>query len=672
MKVKVVFVCVWGRGLALCVSLLLSLFGSTIAQTAINKFSDPVIREIHELIDHRDVLGLMPYLRSTNLFHRGEALMGLGSVTPACGAEFCTADSIGVAMESEIDGIRLAGAFALGQLGSEEAAVQIRQWIEKEQKPLVKGMLFDALGKCGNEEDLNWLADQNVSLMESEGQAMGLFRFALRGLNSAAGNDRVLTLGSGGSSLAGMNYISYHLGRYADREWLKTNAVFVRQLLDKEKDPVIRSQLVKAVIKAEGEEAWPLAEFILKSDEDYRVKVNILTSIGYLPWNKASKLVYGLAVGNNPNLAIAAAEAILAHAVYTDLPEHLKAIDKAVNWRSRALLLEKALDLVQGKKSLMKKLENSVMEYYAKAAHSSEKGWLLKALKNNPLQYAFLADKLGKGSEPVIATNAMETLIAMRSGNHFEEAKASLSKEGLDLELKFLELLKAAVGSQDVAQVTLAAGALRDPKLNFKSVITDLEFLKEALNNSQNPDQVEARNELAYTLAYFLDKKIPVLGAPDFNHPIDWERVMKIHPKQQIVFVTSKGEILVQLNLDWCPGTVSAFLELIERGYYNGKHIHRVVPNFVAQDGCSRGDGWGGPEFTIRSEFSPAPFIAGTLGMASAGKDTEGSQWYFTHSPTPHLDAKYTNFGYVLEGMEVVHQLEVGDVIERIEIIEMD
>ena len=75
------------------------------------------------------------------------------------------------------------------------------------------------------------------------------------------------------------------------------------------------------------------------------------------------------------------------------------------------------------------------------------------------------------------------------------------------------------------------------------------------------------------------------------------------------------------------------------------------------------GDGWGGPPFSIRSEFTPAPFLPGVLGMASSGKDTEGSQWYLTHTATPHLDGRYTNFGFVVSGMEVVHQIEVGDII---------
>ncbi len=644
------------RSYSIVLLLLLTVLSQTFAQEATSKFSDPVIREIHDLADHRDVEGLLPYLRDSNMQYRGEALMCFGSVQ-AVG----TADSIAEAMKCEIDGIRLAGAFALGQIYHETAAVQIRQLLDNEQKPLVRGMLYDALGKCGTTEDLEWLAEQNLKLQQTEGQAMGIFRFALRGITSDAGNDRMLVLCASGSSLAGLIYASYHLGRYADRKWLQANAVMIRQTLGNERNSMIRSHLIKAVIKAEDEEAWALVEHMLKADEDYRVKVNILNSLQLIPWNKVGKLVYKFAVGEDPGLAVAAAEAIQKHAVYTDLAALLKAIDKAVNWRSRAIMLDKGLELVQGKKGLTRKLEKKVLVLYAKAQHDTERSWLLKTMKYNAHHYQFLVEKIGKESSPVLSTSAMETLISMRKGEHFD----------IDLEAKFLEVFTKAIGSGDIALVSLAAGVLRDPELNYKELITDLEFLKTALDNSQSPEQVEARNELVYTLAYFMDKKIPAMNSPEYNHPINWDRVMKLHPKQQIGFVTSKGEILVQLNVKWCPGTVDAFVELIERGYFNGLSIHRVVPNFVVQDGCSRGDGWGGPEFTIRSEFTPAPFVEGTLGMASAGKDTEGSQWYFTHSSTPHLDAKYTNFAYVIEGIDVVHQLEVGDVIKRIELVDM-
>ena len=86
------------------------------------------------------------------------------------------------------------------------------------------------------------------------------------------------------------------------------------------------------------------------------------------------------------------------------------------------------------------------------------------------------------------------------------------------------------------------------------------------------------------------------------------------------------------------------------------------------QGGCYRGDGWGSENYSIRSEFGLRKYKTGSVGMASAGKDTEGTQWFITHSPTPHLDGGYTIFAEVIEGMDVVHQIEIGDKIIDIEI----
>ena len=97
--------------------------------------------------------------------------------------------------------------------------------------------------------------------------------------------------------------------------------------------------------------------------------------------------------------------------------------------------------------------------------------------------------------------------------------------------------------------------------------------------------------------------------------------------------------------------------------------FHRVVPNFVVQGGDPRGDGWGGPGYALRTEISTLHFEAGSLGMASAGKDTEGSQFFITHSPQPHLDGRYTVFGKVVAGMEIVEGLQIGDGILAVEIL---
>jgi cyclophilin family peptidyl-prolyl cis-trans isomerase len=108
---------------------------------------------------------------------------------------------------------------------------------------------------------------------------------------------------------------------------------------------------------------------------------------------------------------------------------------------------------------------------------------------------------------------------------------------------------------------------------------------------------------------------------------------------------------------------VANFVSLLNQKYFDEKYVHRMVPNFVIQTGCNRGDGYGSEPYSIRSEFSLNRYNDGSVGMASAGKDTEGTQWFVTHSPTPHLDGRYTLFANVTEGMEVVHKIQVGDKI---------
>jgi cyclophilin family peptidyl-prolyl cis-trans isomerase len=112
---------------------------------------------------------------------------------------------------------------------------------------------------------------------------------------------------------------------------------------------------------------------------------------------------------------------------------------------------------------------------------------------------------------------------------------------------------------------------------------------------------------------------------------------------------------------------VANFLELAGTGFFDGKNFHRVVANFVAQGGCPRGDGYGALDYTIRTEIGTVWYEKeGYLGMASAGTDTEGTQFFITHSPTPHLSGNYTIFGRVKSGMDVVSQLQPGDVMDRV------
>ena len=149
------------------------------------------------------------------------------------------------------------------------------------------------------------------------------------------------------------------------------------------------------------------------------------------------------------------------------------------------------------------------------------------------------------------------------------------------------------------------------------------------------------------------------------------------------VFSTNMGVFEVKLATEEAPGTVKNFVNLVNKGFYNGLIFHRVIDNFMIQGGCPRGDGTGGPGYRIRDEISPKlkHDKAGILSMANAGPNTGGSQFFITLAPTPWLDGKHAIFGKVSKGMEVVKKIGKSDtdfqdrplkkvVIETIKIID--
>jgi cyclophilin family peptidyl-prolyl cis-trans isomerase len=146
-------------------------------------------------------------------------------------------------------------------------------------------------------------------------------------------------------------------------------------------------------------------------------------------------------------------------------------------------------------------------------------------------------------------------------------------------------------------------------------------------------------------------------------------KAMVAPPFSPHVFIeTDRGTIEIELAVLDAPITASNFVNLARKGFFNGLAIHRIVPDFVVQGGDPRGDGEGGPGYAIRDELNERPYLRGTVGMALDWKDTGGSQFFITHSPAPHLDARYTVFGSVVAGMEVVDQLQPWDVIRRVRI----
>jgi peptidylprolyl isomerase/peptidyl-prolyl cis-trans isomerase B (cyclophilin B) len=138
-----------------------------------------------------------------------------------------------------------------------------------------------------------------------------------------------------------------------------------------------------------------------------------------------------------------------------------------------------------------------------------------------------------------------------------------------------------------------------------------------------------------------------------------------------VITLEKGGEIRLEFFSEDAPKTVENFVTLAKKGFYNGLNFHRVVPDFVVQGGCPKGNGTGGPGYTVKAEFNKQKHVRGTLAMArSQDPDSAGSQFYICYGNTPHLDGQYTVFGKVVSGMELVDRIKQGDKMTSVTIAE--
>ncbi len=147
---------------------------------------------------------------------------------------------------------------------------------------------------------------------------------------------------------------------------------------------------------------------------------------------------------------------------------------------------------------------------------------------------------------------------------------------------------------------------------------------------------------------------------------------MKIDTSKEYIATieTEKGDLVLELFASDAPNTVNNFVFLAREGFYDGTTFHRVIPGFMAQGGDPTGTGSGGPGYVFADEFSQRSHVTGALSMANAGPNTNGSQFFITYAPQPHLDGKHSVFGQLIEGMDVLESIESGDTIKRIKIEE--
>lgn len=165
---------------------------------------------------------------------------------------------------------------------------------------------------------------------------------------------------------------------------------------------------------------------------------------------------------------------------------------------------------------------------------------------------------------------------------------------------------------------------------------------------------------------------VVILGFLKWKNTKEFDDTMAKQGKNRYAIIeTAKGNIMIQLAEDKAPITTANFIKLAQSGFYGGLKFHRVIRGFMIQGGDPNGDGTGGPGYTIKDEFDPSlRHDAGVISMANAGPNTGGSQFFITEEPQPHLDGKHAVFGKVVQGFEIVKQIQQGDKMLKVRIVD--
>jgi cyclophilin family peptidyl-prolyl cis-trans isomerase len=638
-------------------------------------WTDPTFKKLYDFQDKLLTDSLIPYLQNEDPTWRMVAARAFSSIKdPKAISALCPL------LMDTVMAVRKATAFSLGQIGDVSAENCLIEAFDasvaKGEIGQLNGVILEALGKCGTEKTMNYLGKVTSYLPKDTallmGQVLGLYRFALRGLHSEEGTKRMVSLTINRLYPEQVRLMSAHYLARTKNLSLDTFSNELIPLFRREKNDEINMVLATILGRLTGVEAESALLNKFNEVSDTRVKINILRALRTKNYALARVPAYKSLKASDQSLSREAGLFFLENGIAGEAKTYWKLTkDSLMTWPVRALLYAAANRHwlqrdTTGKEKY--KLNAEMKVRYVKAENPAEKAAYLKALGEYGRNYSYLNQQMWEAENEVAKTAAAEALAFLCSAENFDK---QFRKNRNYVEKELAVMLKNAFLIRDAGVSAVIAGALRKEERNFRTILADISFLDSALLTLELPKEQETKQEIELTIAFWKGQNAPVLEKPVFNHPINWRMLSKRTNRWEATIKMEKGNIVLDLFPDIAPGTVANFISLCKSGFFKGKNFHRIVPNFVSQGGCPRGDGFGSLSFSIRSELPQIYYDKpGCVGMASAGNHTEGTQFFITHSATPHLDGNYTLFGRVKQGQSLANQLTPGDKIIQISISE--
>ena len=687
---------------------------------SVNNYPQYYSQEIREILTLQDTrtLGennkLLDYLNSSNSEIVVKALISLANI-----ADTSAIDRIGeILLSRKETQIRITAAFALGQISSPRSAEYLMKLIDTETDAEVLASAFDALGRVGDETALSkviaYLTDNEIV---KKAQVFSIIRFGLRKIKNPEAIKKLQEINNTTENPETKQWVSYAFYRIGDKDLLQEAKQDIIDLTN-EMDGYTKMWAYGALGRIQDESLFKFIFDHWYIEPDWQTKVTLanamsnfkLSNQSFFDTSYLKILVYPPIDRKNTHVSIVTLYAITK--LFTDYDKKSDVFKKLKNY-----LLEPLND-----ESLPWQIRGEAGKILSKLYKDEVKVDLIKVYKSTD-NYDLKADVIVSFSEFDDWKNYKEArdlisadVLAYNKEHSITSGDLITGKELARLYSAFVELLynirqrvdeensntlrlifTEFLGSRHQFITALCTDALQDSiYLKYRDETSqilmfdynELQYPKDLdvmlmyiqlmgnlnvkpavnlLEGNLKSDNYDIANESAIAL-----KKITGIDytnqitAPKYKTDFDWDMLEELKNINYATVKTNRGNIKILLYNSAAPFTIMNFFKLAKKGYYNGTVFHRVVPNFVIQGGDPTGTGYSGPGYSFRTEIYPMSFDEYMVGMASSGKDTEGSQFFITHSPQPHLDGKYTIFGKVTAGMDVVDKIQIDDYIETI------
>ncbi|MFT4686478.1 MAG: cyclophilin family peptidyl-prolyl cis-trans isomerase/HEAT repeat protein [Neolewinella sp.] len=631
--------------------------------------NDPVSRLIYEHQNARNVDSLLVYLSHDNASYRYLATRAFGSFPNMTDA---AVDALSAQLGCRNELIREAAAYALGQSGLARAADTLTAAFDADgMYRAFNAELLAAVGKTGDSKlqgNISKITTYKISdTLLVAGQAWSLYYFARREIQSPAGDQRMLDLIQDNSApIEARRPAAFFLQRFKVTADSATNRG-LRELLRTNTDPDILMGVVRTIGRQEEPAGRVALLRALRRQTDWRVRTEIIRALSAFDYASVREPIVGSLKDDHPLVRRTAAEFLRDNGLDTDATFYRQlARDSTQNDVRYVLYAAAQRHLPLYFADYRGFLNYDLQQAYAKTTNAYQLADILSALAEYPWNYRNVYELYQKTDKPAVRSAVAEALRTISNREDFNVFfKKSSRRVRYDLSVYFREMIY----STEVGPAYAAASALQDQADVYRPFYTELDWMNTALLGFQLPRDIEGYRAVDGARAALAGEQAPMPFVADGPaKTIDWN-IIGTDAGQEVSIRLPGGRVVLRLWPDMAPATVSSFLELVKAGYYNGKVFHRVVPNFVAQGGGPLGDGYGSEEFRLRTETPGARWDRpGLIGMASAGKDTEGVQFFITHRAAPHLDGGYTIFGEVVEGQKVLDGVTIGTVIERVEL----